>query len=59
MVYYIAVLMLQTSADDGCDHNVLHADLTKFGFWSAMESCREAPRRHMSENLVEKLFVHP
>lgn len=50
--------MLQTSADDGCDHNVLHANLTEFRFRSAMESRGKTPCGHMPKNLVEKLFVH-
>lgn len=50
--------MLQTGADDGCHHIVLHADPSELGFWSAVESCGQTPRRHMPEDLVEKLHVY-
>lgn len=50
--------MLQTGADDGRDHIVLHVDPSELRFRSAVESCGQTPRRHMPEDLVEKLPVY-
>ena len=49
---------LQTCAIDGRDHIAVHADRTKLGFRSAVESRVEEPRGRMPEKLVEKFFVH-
>lgn len=50
---------MQTCADDGRDHIILHADFAKPGLRSAVESRGETSRGHMPEKLVEKLPVHP
>lgn len=48
----------QVGPDDGSHHTVLHADPAELRFGAAMEPRGETPRRHMPEDLVEKLPVH-